>query len=635
MPCLRCGGKTEGEALLCDSCADETFVEPKFFLNPILIGQSLFSRLRDQGSAGYLLGPTAGSDYAAVPSTDLQKYVVDTNIQGLPHDELKGFYLRCNAILAHLGVPIKLDSPQILLTEDAADTMTAIVQKVNAAEKMYPLEGLSDLYIRMGLVYWAASHGILLRTASEKWSRQKKSYIVSRAKDYFSKVNPADDLYSIAVRDLGMVCLDAEEWTAAEENLASALRHFPNDIKIAEGLARAHLKLGNQMEALSRIDEAISIGDKPELWVLKGKILMELDRHEEALECFNRALSVDPKYLPGHDALVEALKQSGRLEEASLAENQRALAKRPDLEQKINEMISEFKRPSAVKAAEAPIPPAVSGPSGRFVPSAPGVPGKPPVPAKPQVSLIDLAREALKARDYETAAVQAEHVIRANRDDDVANLILIEALIFKGDMKQAEPKVHAYYERHHEDPKAWHWRGEIAKRQGKWGAAIQYFSKAVTFDPKMVDSWVSMGETLLEHEKLTGADESFSRVLEIDPRNSRAWLGKGKALKALGRWGAAVQCLDNYNVSEPKDSDAWVLKADLLFEREKYKRAVEAYEKYMELVGDDSYALGRKGISLNALGQTEESRQYLEEAVRLDPENKEAARWLKTIKGAS
>ena len=634
MPCLRCGGKTEGDALLCDSCADASFAEPKFFLNPILIGPSLLSRLRDQGSAAYLLGPTPALDFIAIPSTDLQKYVKDMNIQGLPQDELKGFYLRCNAILAHLGVPIKLDFPQILLTEDAADTMTAIVQKVNAAEKMYPLEGLSDLYIRMGLVYWAASHGILLRTASEKWSRQKKSYIVSRAKDYFSKVNPADDLYSIAVRDLGMVCLDAEEWTAAEENLASALRHFPNDIKIAEGLARAHLQLGNHMEALSRIDEAISIGDKPELWVLKGKILMELDRHEEALECFSRALSIDPKYLPGHDALVDGLKQAGRLEEASLAENQRALARRPDLEQKINEMISEFKKPPAAKAAEAAVPSAQAT-SGRVLPSTSVAPTRTPVPTQPQSSLIGLAREALKARDYETAVVQAEHVLRANRDDDVANLILIEALIFKGDMKQAEPKVHAYYEKHREDPKAWHWRGEIARRQGKWGAAVQYFSKAVTFDPKMGDSWASMGETLLEHEKYTGADESFSRVLEIDPRNSRAWLGKGKALKALGRWGAAVQSLDNYNASEPKDSDAWILKADLLFEKEKYKRAIEAYEKYMELVGDDSFALGRKGISLNALGQTEEARQCLEEAVRLDPENKEAGKWLRTIKGAS
>src|SRR5512136_120227 len=56
VPCLRCGGKTEGDALLCDSCADASFAEPKFFLNPILIGPSLLSRLRDQGSAAYLLG---------------------------------------------------------------------------------------------------------------------------------------------------------------------------------------------------------------------------------------------------------------------------------------------------------------------------------------------------------------------------------------------------------------------------------------------------------------------------------------------------------------------------------------------------------------------------------------------------
>jgi tetratricopeptide (TPR) repeat protein len=585
-----------------------------------------------------MLGPNTSSDIVTIASMDLQKSIKDMNVQDLQHDELKEFYLRCNSMLAHLGVPLKLDSAQILLTEDASDTITAIVTKVNMAEKMYPLEGMSDLYIRVGIVYWCAAHSILMRTASEKWIKGKKSYLTSRAKEYMSKVSTTDDLYSIAVRDMGMVCLDSEEWADAEENLANALRHFPNDFKIGEGLARSHLMLGNEMEALSSVDEVLIQGDRSELWVLKGQILRKIDRLEEALECFNRALQIDPNYMPAHDELIGTLRDAGRLEEAAFAENQRALSKRPDLEQKINEMIFEFKKATSAEEPGGKEGPTETGEikaaSSRDVPSAKPAPKPAPTP-KPARGLIDIAKEALKARDFTSALVQAQHILRSDPDNHDANLVLIEALVSKGNLREAAPKVRTFYEKNNTDPKAWYWRGEVARREGKWGAAVQYFSKAVSLDPTMVEAWVSMGQALLEHDRFNGADEGFSRALEIESNNARAWLGKGKALKALGRWGAAVQCLDSYTVLAPKDSDAWLLKADLLFENEKYNRAFESYDKYLALVGDDSYALGRKGIALNAIGRVEEARTVLEESVRLDSGNKEARKWLKMISGGS
>jgi tetratricopeptide (TPR) repeat protein len=638
VPCLKCGGKSEGDALLCDACAEASFSESKFFLNPVLIGPSLYTRLRAHGSDAFMLGPNTSSDIDMIASADLQKSIKDMNVQGLQHDELNGFYQRCNSILAHLGVPLKLDSPQILLTEDASDTITAIVAKVNMAEKMFPLEGMSDLYIRIGIVYWCAAHSILMRTASEKWTKGRKSYLTSRAKEYLSKVGPTDDLYSIAVRDIGMVCLDSEEWTAAEENLANAIRHFPNDFKIGVCLARSHLMLGNEMEALSSLDEVLIQGDRPELWVLKGQILRKIDRREEALECFNRALQIDPNYMPAHEELIGTLKDAGRLDEAVLAENQRSLSKRPDLEQKINEMIFEFKKAtSAVESGgtEGPTEAGeIKGPPIPDVQSDKPVPSPAPAP-KPARGLIDIAKDALKARDFDSAMIQAQHILRSDPGNHDANLVLIEALVSKGNLREAAPKIHTFYEKNNMDPKAWYWRGELARREGKWGAAVQYFSKAVSLNPTLVEAWVSMGQALLEHDRFNGADESFSRALEIETNNTRAWLGKGKALKALGRWGAAVQCLDSYTVLAPKDSDAWLLKADLLFENEKYNRAFESYDKYLALVGDDSYALGRKGISLNAIGRVEEAKKVLEESAQLDPGNKEARKWLKMISGGS
>ena len=620
MSCLKCGGQTEEQALLCDGCAETLIREPRFFLNPVLIGPSIYSRLREQGSAAYRLGPSAGPEIALVPSAKLEKVVQDLNVQVVTKEELRAFYQRCDTLLAHLGVPLRTDSPEMLLTEDAAGIVTSIVQKVNAAEKVFPLEGTSDLYIRLGMIYWSASRGVLLKTTSERWSTEKRSYFLARAKEYLSKVSPDDDLFSIAARNLGFVCLESEEWKEAEEHLSDARRHFPNDPVLGESIARTHLMLGNHVEALSLVDEVLNLGETPSLWVLKGQILREVGRLGEGLECFNRALSLDPGYLPAHDELIVALRDAGRVEEAAAAESRRSLAMRPDMDRRIAELVAELRKSSAEEQAR-PRAPTKEGPSPRTEAS--------PEPASPVADAI----AALRAKDYDTAVQRAEHLLRETPGSRQAELVMIEALISKGDLKAAEPHVHAFYERNREDPVAWYWRGVLADKQGRWGAAIQYFSKSVSLDPKNVDAWVAMGDVLLSKGKLTGADESYSKALQVDEENARAWLGKAKAMRQMGRWGAAIQCLDKYNSLLPKDKASWLMKADTLLEKGKYGRAIEAYDRYLSLSPGDSYALTKKGLALHSVGRTEDARKCFEEAARLDPGNKEAAHWVRALSG--
>ncbi|MEM3049421.1 MAG: tetratricopeptide repeat protein, partial [Thermoplasmata archaeon] len=70
---------------------------------------------------------------------------------------------------------------------------------------------------------------------------------------------------------------------------------------------------------------------------------------------------------------------------------------------------------------------------------------------------------------------------------------------------------------------------------------------------------------------------------------------------------------------------------DTLLEKGKYGRAIEAYDRYLALAPDDSYALTKKGLALNSIGRSEDARKCFDEAVRLDPGNKEAAHWLRTL----
>ena len=49
-------------------------------------------------------------------------------------------------------------------------------------------------------------------------------------------------------------------------------------------------------EALHSFEQAILLNQKdPDLWNLKGITLRSLGRYDEAISCFNKSLSIDPR----------------------------------------------------------------------------------------------------------------------------------------------------------------------------------------------------------------------------------------------------------------------------------------------------------------------------------------------------
>ncbi|NIP62397.1 MAG: tetratricopeptide repeat protein [Nitrosopumilaceae archaeon] len=68
--------------------------------------------------------------------------------------------------------------------------------------------------------------------------------------------------------------------------------------KVAELVERGKsmLEEGSYFEALTQFENAIKENDKdPDLWNLKGVALRSMGRYEEARECFNKSLQLDPR----------------------------------------------------------------------------------------------------------------------------------------------------------------------------------------------------------------------------------------------------------------------------------------------------------------------------------------------------
>ena len=59
---------------------------------------------------------------------------------------------------------------------------------------------------------------------------------------------------------------------------------------------KIHLDEENYNDALSFFEQALSLEpENPDLWNLKGMALRSLGRYDEALDCYNKSLDIDPR----------------------------------------------------------------------------------------------------------------------------------------------------------------------------------------------------------------------------------------------------------------------------------------------------------------------------------------------------
>jgi len=61
-------------------------------------------------------------------------------------------------------------------------------------------------------------------------------------------------------------------------------------------LGKKQLEEGHYNEALNSFEQALALNQNdPDMWNLKGIALRSLGRYDEAVECFNKSLEIDPR----------------------------------------------------------------------------------------------------------------------------------------------------------------------------------------------------------------------------------------------------------------------------------------------------------------------------------------------------
>jgi tetratricopeptide (TPR) repeat protein len=121
--------------------------------------------------------------------------------------------------------------------------------------------------------------------------------------------------------------------------LQASLKSADVALKLNPAAAPAWLARGDTLHGLKQIDEAMksyrkaNVGGKNVVaWTKQGVILNELNRHQEAIDCFGKALQLAPELLAARTGRADALNCLGRSDEA-IDDYKAVLAAKPDEEE--------------------------------------------------------------------------------------------------------------------------------------------------------------------------------------------------------------------------------------------------------------------------------------------------------------
>ncbi len=333
----------------------------------------------------------------------------------------------------------------------------------------------------------------------------------------------------------------AEAEMLYREILAKDPKHFD----ALHLLGVVHAQRSDHLQATRLIGHAVAIdATSPIAFNNLGRSLKAMQRWEEALSAFDKALALQDDHVAALANRAQVLKELGRFE-AALAAYEATLARKPDLVQayvELGDVLQALNRASDSLPAYAE--------ALRLQPSL--------IDASYKQGLVFLGmgrfQDAIACFDRVIGLNPAHMVAYSNRGIAQFQLERLEdalasynkALALKPDFADA------FYN-----------RGLVLQRLKRWEEALGSYDSAIALDPSP-DSFNNRGTVLLVLKQTEAALASFDSALVLQPNNAESALLRGNALMAERRF---EEARDSFVLAVKSDPDCPFARGQLLHAR--------------------------------------------------------------------
>jgi len=149
--------------------------------------------------------------------------------------------------------------------------------------------------------------------------------------------------------------------------------------------------------------------------------------------------------------------------------------------------------------------------------------------------------------------------------------------------------------------------------------ADQNVSRAMQIRNDLPDVVLSLGEVRVLQGKYSEALSDFERVLTLDDRNDRAYRGLAKAYAATGLPDKAEETWQKAVALRPNSADGHTQLGLFELYRGNYAKAVVELRRAVSLAPANTKCMSNLGVALLYAGSLDESREVLQNSIRLEP----------------
>jgi protein O-GlcNAc transferase len=159
--------------------------------------------------------------------------------------------------------------------------------------------------------------------------------------------------------------------------------------------------------------------------------------------------------------------------------------------------------------------------------------------------------------------------------------------------------------------------GAILKKQGKLAEAVTSHQKAITIKPDFADAYYNLGNILRDQGSLDEAISSYRKAIYISPNFAEVHNRVGIALQEQGELGEAVASHQKAIAIRPDYADAYCNLGVALKDQGELDRAVLCFRKAISIKPDYAEAHNNLGIALKDQGELDEAILCLKKAISI------------------
>ncbi|MDH5189019.1 MAG: tetratricopeptide repeat protein [Rhodospirillaceae bacterium] len=159
---------------------------------------------------------------------------------------------------------------------------------------------------------------------------------------------------------------------------------------------------------------------------------------------------------------------------------------------------------------------------------------------------------------------------------------------------------------------------------GKYNAAADVISQALTINPNDAQAYNNLGSVFLKLGKLDDALASYHKALAIRPDYVEAHYNIGNAFTDMGRLDDAIASYGKAIAINPDYAEAHNNLGAAFKDMGKLDDAIASYHKALAIKPDDAEAHNNLGIAYKDLGRTDEAMSSYGKAIAINPDYAEA-----------